>query len=93
LCYTVVDGGILKGGSPGYIKAAAYAGLGFITGFTFLGLISKKRANAAVRVVASTAIAAASAAIVYNVSENVYIKCVCGITGAVATLATAAIDW
>jgi hypothetical protein len=79
--------------SPGYIRAIVYALLVLITGFTFVGLVSKKRANAAIRAVTSTAIAAASTALVYSVSENVYIKCVCGIIGAVATLATAAINW
>lgn len=95
LCFNLLlDDNILKaGGSPGYIKAAAYTGLGLVTVFTFLGLASKKRAKAAVRVVASTSTAAVSIAVVYQVSDNAYIKCFCGIMGCVATLATMAIDW
>ncbi|XP_037462536.1 uncharacterized protein LOC119333921 [Triticum dicoccoides] len=95
LCFNLLlDDSILKaGGSPGYIKAAAYAGLGLVTVFTFLGLASKKRAKAAARVVASASTAAVSIAVVYQVSDNANIKRVCGIMGCVATLATMAIDW
>ncbi|KAM0924511.1 hypothetical protein ACQ4PT_004844 [Festuca glaucescens] len=92
LCYTILDD-TLKGACPGYINAAIYAGLGLIAGFTFIGLISKKKADAAVRVVASTSVAAMSIAVVYIVSENVYIKSICGIIGAVTTFATMAINW
>ncbi|KAM0924509.1 hypothetical protein ACQ4PT_004842 [Festuca glaucescens] len=92
LCYTILDD-ILKGACPGYINAAIYAGLGLIAGFTFIGVISKKKADAAVRVVASTSVAAMSIAVVYIVSENVYIKSICGIIGAVTTFATMAINW
>lgn len=91
LCFNLLlDDSILK---AGYIKAAAYAGLGLVTAFTFLGLACKKRAKAAARVVASASTAAVSIAVVYQVSDNAYIKCVCGIMGCVATLATMAIDW
>lgn len=92
LCLTLLlDDNILNGASPGYIKAATCAGLGLVTGFTYLGLLSKKRAKAAVRVMASTAMAAVSIALVYTVSDNVYIKCTCGTIGAIATVATMAI--
>ncbi|XP_044398265.1 uncharacterized protein [Triticum aestivum] len=95
LCFNLLlDDSILKAdSSPGYIKAAAAAGLGLVTAFTFLGVASKKRAKAAARVVASASTAAVSIAMVYQVSDNAYIKCVCGIMGCVATLATMAIDW
>jgi hypothetical protein len=56
---------IIKGGSPGYIKAAICAGLLLVTGFTCLGLASKKRAMAAARVVASASMAAVLIALVY----------------------------
>lgn len=93
-CFTLLSGdNLLNGASSGYIKAVTCVGLGLVTGFTYLGLASKKRAMAAVRVVASMAMATVSIALVYTVSENVYIQCTCGIIGAVATLATMAIDW
>jgi hypothetical protein len=90
VCFTLLlDDNIL----PGYIKAATCAGLGLVTGFTYLGLLSKKRAEAAVRVVASTAMAAVSIALMYTVSDNVYTKYTCGTIGAIATVATMAIVW
>jgi hypothetical protein len=94
VCFTLLlDDNILNGGSPGYIKAATCAGLGLVTGFTYLGLLSKKRAEVAVRVVASTAMAAVSIALMYTVSDNVYTKYTCGTIGAIATVATMAIVW
>lgn len=92
LCFSTLDDA-LKDNCPDYIRAATYAGLVAITGITFVGLLSKTRAKAALRVVASAAIAAVSTTIVYKVPENVYIKATCGVLGALATFATMAIDW
>lgn len=92
LCFSTLDN-TLKDNCPEYIRAATYAGLVVITGSTVVGLVSKKRTKAAFKVMASAAVAAVSTAVVFNVSENVYIKATCGVLGAVATFATAAIDW